>query len=233
MRILGIIPARGGSKGIPKKNIKLLNGKPLLAYTTEIALQSTLLTEVIVSTDNDEIIEIAKTLGVKVPFKRPSELAQDQTPTIDVVLHTLEWYEKQNVNFDAVCLLQVTYPFRTSAFLNAAIRKFISSDCDTLISVQEVPDQYNPHWAFEKNADGYLEIATGEKNIISRRQELPKVYHRDGAIYLTGTKTLTEVKSLFGRKICFIESLAENYINIDTFEDWKKAEYMINSYLKE
>src|SRR6187431_1191976 len=104
MKILCIIPARGGSKGVPGKNIKLLNGKPLLTYTSEIALQSKYLTEVIVSTEDEQIATVAKNLEIKVPFIRPMSLAQDKTPTIDAIIHALQWYENQNVFFDAVCL---------------------------------------------------------------------------------------------------------------------------------
>jgi CMP-N,N'-diacetyllegionaminic acid synthase len=227
MKILAIIPARGGSKGVPGKNIKLLNGKPLLAYTSEIALQSKYLTEVIVSTENEQIGEVAKRLGIKVPFIRPMALAQDNTPTIDAIIHALEWYENQSIFFDAVCLLQVTSPFRTVAFLDEAIRKFIASGCDSLISVQKVPHEYNPHWTFEQNPEGNLKIATGENQIISRRQELPTAYHRDGSIYITKTGVLLEQHSLYGKSTAFVESSKESYVNIDTIDDWKKAEEMI------
>lgn len=228
MKILAIIPARGGSKGVPGKNIKLLNGKPLLAYTSEIALQSNYLTEVIVSTEDESIMEVAKNLGVQVPFVRPMALAQDNTPTLDVIIHALQWYEKQHVFFDAVCLLQVTSPFRTLDFLDAAIEKFISTNCDSLVSVQKVPHEYNPHWTFEENEQGNLKIATGEAEIIPRRQELPTAYHRDGSLYITKTEVLLKEHSLYGKKIAFIESSSDFYVNIDTMEDWKKAEELIN-----
>ncbi|MBS7255486.1 acylneuraminate cytidylyltransferase family protein [Flavobacterium branchiicola] len=224
MRVLAIIPARGGSKGVPGKNIKILNGKPLLAYTSEIALQSKYLTEVIVSTEDEQIIKIAKSLGILLPFVRPMELAQDNTPTIDVIIHALQWYENQNVFFDAVCLLQVTCPFRTIEFLNEAIEKFIEKDTDSLVSVLKVPHEYNPHWTFEENDEGNLKIATGEKQIISRRQELPTAYHRDGSIYLTKTEVLLKEHSIYGKSITFIESNPEFHVNIDTMQDWKKAE---------
>jgi CMP-N,N'-diacetyllegionaminic acid synthase len=227
MRILAIITARGGSKGVPRKNIKLLNGKPLIAYTLEIALQSKYLTEIMVSTEDTEIIEVAQSLGIKVPFVRPTELAQDSTPTIDVIIHALQWYEKQYIFFDAVCLLQTTSPFRTLKFLDTAIEKFISSGCDSLISVQKVPHEFNPHWAFEVNDDGNLKIATGETEIISRRQELPMAYHRDGSIYITKTEVLLQQRSLYGKSIGYIESDPEFYVNIDTLDDWEKAESMI------
>ena len=195
MKILAIIPVRGGSKGIPGKNIKLLGGKPLLAYTSELALQSKYLTEVIVSTEDEPIGEVAKSLGVQVPFMRPMALAQDDTPTIDVLIHALEWYKNQTIFFDAVCLLQVTSPIRTLEFLDKAIEKFMASDCDSLVSVQKVPHEYNPHWTFEVNEEGNLKIATGEAEIIPRRQELPTAYHRDGSIYITKTDVLLKEHS--------------------------------------
>lgn len=232
MKILAIIPARGGSKGIPGKNIKLLNGKPLLAYTSEIALKSRYLKEVIISTDDTQIQETAKSLGLNAPFLRPEALAHDHTPTIEVIIHALKWYENQNIFFDAVCLLQVTSPFRTVEFLDKAIEKFIEKDSDSLVSVQKIPHEYNPHWAFEVNENGNLKIATGEIEIITRRQELPLAYHRDGSIYITKTQVLLKEHSIYGKSIAFIESDPESYVNIDTMEDWKKAEEMIQNRSK-
>jgi CMP-N,N'-diacetyllegionaminic acid synthase len=224
MRILGIIPARGGSKGVPRKNIKLLNGKPLLQYTTEIALESQYLTDVILSSEDKQIITVAESLGIQVPFIRPSALADDQAPTIDVIIHALQWYGNQAIFFDAVCLLQVTSPFRTVEFLDKAITKFMNSGCDSLVSVQKVPHEYNPHWTFEVNLEGNLKIATGEDQIISRRQELPDAYHRDGSIYITKTEVLLQQHSLYGKSTSFIESSPEFHVNIDTLADWEKAE---------
>ena len=232
MRILGIIPARGGSKGVPGKNIKLLNGKPLLQYTAEIASQSPYLTELILSSEDEAIITAGKEMKIHVPFIRPLALAQDNTPTIDVIIHALQWFENQGILFDAVCLLQTTSPFRTVGFLNKAVEKFMESDCDALVSVQKVPDEYNPHWTFEVNQEGNLKIATGEDQIISRRQELPDTYHRDGSIYITKTEVLLKEHSLYGKRIAFIESSPEDYVNIDTMQDWEKAEQMIKNNQK-
>ena len=173
MKILAIIPARGDSKGIPSKNIKLLGGKPLLQYTYETAKQTSFFSKIILSSDNQEIIEVAKKIGLEVPFIRPKELATDDTPTIDVVKHTLKFYKNQEMYFDAVCILQVTSPFRTVEFINTSIEKFITRKCDSLISVQKIPHEFNPHWAFILNDIGNLVIATGEDKIVSRRQELP------------------------------------------------------------
>lgn len=232
MRILGIIPARGGSKGVPGKNIKLLDGKPLLQYTSEIALESQYLAAVILSSDDNQIIKVAKSLGIQVPFLRPEELAQDTTPTIDVIIHALRWYENQAIFFDAVCLLQVTSPFRTVAFLDKAIEKFITSGCDSLVSVQKVPHEYNPHWTFEVNTKGNLKVATGEEKIISRRQDLPDAYHRDGSIYIMKTEVLLQQHSLYGKNTSFIESPPEFYVNIDMVADWEKAEQIIKNKQK-
>ncbi len=183
MRILGIIPARGGSKGVPGKNIKKLNGKPLIQYSSEVALASDKISKLIVSSDDDNIISISKELGIEVPFKRPLDLALDKTPTLPVIIHALEYFKSLGEEFEAVCLLQATSPFRTVEFLNDAIEQFIEKETDSLISVQKVPHEYNPHWVFQPNENGLLEIATGENEIISRRQDLPDTFHRDGSIY--------------------------------------------------
>ncbi|WP_282073724.1 cytidylyltransferase domain-containing protein [Polaribacter atrinae] len=229
MRVLGLIPARGGSKGVLGKNIKILGGKPLIQFTSDIALQSNLLTKVIVSTDDDAIIAVAEKIGLTVPFKRPANLANDKSPTLPVILHALEYLESKGECFDAVCLLQVTSPFRSVAFLDQAIHQFIEKDTDSLVSVLEVPHEYNPHWTFELDENQHLKIATGEEEIITRRQNLPKAYHRDGSLYITKTSVLKEQNSLYGKTISHIESPKEFYVNIDTLEDWQKAENIINS----
>lgn len=227
MKILAIIPARGGSKGVPRKNIKLLNGKPLIQYTAEVALKSKNLDKVIVSSDDSEIIVIAKKIGLEVPFIRPDNLANDTSPTLPVIQHALNFYKEQGIEFDAICLLQVTSPFRTVKFLDNAIQKFIEKDTDSLISVQKVPHEYNPHWVFEENNDKNLEIATGENQIINRRQDLPNAYHRDGSIYLTKVETILKENSLYGNSIAYMVSPKEFYVNIDTDKDWERAEEIL------
>ena len=224
MRILGLITARGGSKGVPKKNIKLLNGKPLLAYTVDAAKKSKLITEIALSSDDDEIIQTAIALGLNVPFKRPFELAQDATSSIDVVAHALQVYESKGVYFDAVCLLQPTSPFRKEGFIDAAIEKFTKQNTDCLLSVLQVPHEYNPHWTFLAHTNGTLTIATGEKEIIKRRQDLPPAFFRDGSIYITKTQVIKEKHSFYGESISYIESDPAFFCNIDTLKDWELAE---------
>ena len=230
MRILGLIPARGGSKGIPYKNIKLLNGKPLIQYTIETAKQSSLLSNVILSSDDEAIIDVSRRLGLEAPFTRPQELAADATPTLPVIQHALQFYLAQGLAYDAVCLLQTTYPFRPAGFLDRAIQTFIDRQTDSLISVLEIPSAYNPHWAFEATGEGALRIATGEKTIIPRRQDLPTAYHRDGAIYLTRSEVVLNQNSLYGESIAYIESSRSHYVNIDNMADWEMAEQIAKAY---
>ena len=190
MKILGIIPARGGSKGVPNKNVKYLNGKPLIAYTAEVALKSKLLSKVIVSTDDEKIAEVSRALGLDVPFMRPPNLAEDASPTLPVVKHALEFFKNKGESFDAVCLLQVTSPMRTLDLLEQCLLKFISNKHDSLISVIKVEDHFNPHWMFKENNEGGLFVATGEKKIIPRRQELPNAFYRDGSVYITKSNVI-------------------------------------------
>ena len=226
MRILGLIPARGGSKGVPKKNVKLLGRKPLLEYTIDDAKYSKYITEIVVSTDDEETAIAAEIAGCKPPFIRPNELAKDDSTSLEVVQHAIMYFENNGIFFDAVCLLQPTTPFREKGSIDKAIEEFISSKADCLISVLPIPHEYNPHWAFEENENGLLEIATGDEKIISRRQELPIAFHRDGAIYITKTEVLKN-GSLYGKSIAFIESNPDFYVNIDTMKDWEIAETLL------
>ncbi len=168
MKILGLIPARGGSKGVPRKNIKLLGDKPLIQYTIEKALACTSLTDVIVSTEDPEIATISRNLGAQVPFLRPAGLAEDSTPSIDVVIDVLLQLKRSHINYDAVCLLQPTSPFRAQEEIEECISKFILTEADSLISVKEVPHQYNPHWVFQPYKYNFLKLFGDSRKIITR-----------------------------------------------------------------
>jgi N-acylneuraminate cytidylyltransferase len=228
MKILALIPARGGSRGVLNKNIKSLAGRPLIQYTLDVAKQSKNLNKIVVSSDSEEIIAIATSLGAEVPFKRPGYLAKDNSTTLSVVRHALEYFLDIGEKFDAICLLQVTFPFRTVEVLEAALEKFILEKPDSLISVSKIPHVYNPHWAFEKNDSGFLRLFTDAQEIISRRQELPDTYFRNGSIYITKTEVVLNKNSLYGSKISYIELPREEVINIDTEEDWARAENYLN-----
>lgn len=222
MKILAIIPARGGSKGVPGKNIKILGDVPLIAYSINQANESQLITKTIVSTDDESIIKVAKKYHAEIPFVRPIELASDAASSISVVQHAIAFFEDNNEFFDAVCLLQPTSPFRAKGFIDKAISTFVNTDCDALVSVLKVPHEFNPHWVFEVNDSNCLQIATGEKEIIKRRQDLPNAFFRDGSIYLTKVETIKK-GSFYGEKLTYIESNPDLYVNIDTHEDWEKA----------
>ncbi|MCI5059228.1 MAG: acylneuraminate cytidylyltransferase family protein [Flavobacteriales bacterium] len=227
MKILGLIPARGGSKGVPRKNIKSLGGKPLLQYTYEAAAASKVLDKVILSSEDGEIIEVAQTLGLEVPFIRPRDFSQDTSGSLDVIKHALQFYVDKGEPFDAVCLLQTTTPFRSKTLIDQAVSKFVEERTDSLVSVREVPHEYNPHWVFEEDENSHLRIATGENEIIKRRQDLPKAYFRDGAIYITKSEVILKSNSIYGSSISYILNESEQYVNIDTMEDWASAESLI------
>ena len=234
MRVLGLIPARAGSKGIPGKNTRPLAGKPLIAYTIEQALAAAGLAAVMVSTEDQDIASIAQHLGAEVPFLRSPELAADDTPTVPVILEVLREYEKRQHRFDAVCLLQPTTPFRPSGLIDRAIAEFADSGADSLISVRPVPHEFNPHWVFEPDpTSGYLKLATGERSIIPRRQELPPAFHRDGAIYLVRTDLLIRSETLYGESIAFVVNDSPDFVNLDTMDDWHRAERIALNQLRQ
>jgi N-acylneuraminate cytidylyltransferase len=224
MKILGLIPARGGSKGVPNKNIKLLAGKPLIAYTITEARRSKSIADIVVSTDSGEIQSIAIQYNAEVPFLRPAKLATDTAKSIDVVTHALHTLKEHDRHYDAVILLQPTNPFRTAAFIDLAIGTYVENNYDSLISVLPVPHEYNPHWVFEPTPSGTLRIATGEQEIISRRQELPPAFFRDGSIYITSVEVLLSKHSFYGDKLGYVVADPTRHVNIDTMADWELAE---------
>ncbi len=231
MKLLAIIPARGGSKGVPRKNIKLLGGKPLIWYSFEAARVSGLFEDIVLSTDDAEIAETATSLGLSAPFLRPAELATDAAKSIDVVNHCLHFFEQQGKTFDAVVLLQPTSPFREKGIINKAFQLFVERQADSLVSVRKVPHQFNPHWLFEANEQGMLSIATGDKELIGRRQELPDAYYRDGQIYITKTTVLLRQQSFVGKQLTYVLNDSEgSAINIDDMSDWLHAEEFISTH---
>ncbi len=227
MRILGLIPARGGSKGVPHKNIRVLCGKPLLQYTADAALASRRLARVVLSTEDEEIADVGRYCGIEVPFMRPAELAEDETPMLPVVQHALTWFEKRGERFDALCLLQPTNPLRTTATIDGCIELFEKHEPDALITILPVPAEYNPHWVYYKSQDGGLRLSTGEAMPISRRQDLPEAFHREGSIYITRRDVVMEEQSLYGKRVLGYPLHAEQSVNIDHMRDWQRAEQLL------
>lgn len=222
--VLVIIPARGGSKGIPKKNIKELSGKPLIYYSIDIARGITSDENICVSTDSDEIMECVEKYGIKVPFKRPDELATDYIGTNEVLLHALKFYEDKGKKIDSILLLQPTSPFRKVQHIIEAY-KLYSNELDMLVSVKETAA--NPYYnCFEEDQNGYLVISKGDGKL-ERRQDAPKAYEYNGSIYIINPQALKE-KGLAGmKKIAKYEMDAFYSVDLDTMFDWKLAELMI------
>lgn len=221
MKILVIIPARGGSKGIPHKNIKPLNGKPLIHYTIDEAREIVSDEDICVSTDDPEIIKCVEDYGLKVPFVRPEELATDTAGTYEVLLHALKFYEKQGRHYDVVLLLQNTSPFRKAEQIKEAL-KLYTPDVDMVVSVKECAA--NPYYCvFEENSEGYLHVCKGEGNIF-RRQDAPKVYEYNGAIYIMNAEKLktTHMHNMQKRVKYVMDDLSS--FDLDTMWDWEMAE---------
>lgn len=228
IKVLGIIPARGGSKGVKNKNIKPLGGTPLIGYTIEAAKKS-LLDKCIVSTDSDEIAEVAQSLGGDVPFLRPAELATDSAKAIPVILHALEWIEKkEGVRFGAVMMLQPTTPFRTIEDIDSAIEKMATTNCDSVISVVDV-EGHHPARMKYMEGDKLIDPDFCEEYENQPRQELRPMYIRNGAIYLTKREVLLS-NSFKGSDCRALVCPLNRSANIDTEHDFAYAEWLLNQY---
>lgn len=231
MKILCVIPARGGSKGVKGKNIKPLAGKPLIVYSIQAALASNLF-KVIVSTDDDEIAKVAQNYGAQVPFKRPTHLATDTAKSIDVAKHALLEMEKiDNVEYDALMLLQPTAPFRTANDINDAIAILNNNkNADSVISVVDVLAHHPARMKYLKDG-ALIDPPFCEAYENQNRQELEPMYIRNGAIYLTKRDVLLN-NSYKGNKCMALIMPQQRSANIDTIEDFELAEWMYNKYLK-
>jgi CMP-N-acetylneuraminic acid synthetase len=229
MRVLGLVPARGGSKGVPRKNIRPLAGKPLLAFTAEAALLARRLDRVILSTDDLEIAECGRRCGLDVPFLRPRELAQDATPTLPVVQHALRFVEAAGERFDAVCILQPTTPLRRPEHIDACIDLLEGGAADCVMTVVPVPVEHNPHWVYFLREDGGLELSTGEATPIPRRQDLPPAFRREGSVYVSRRDVVMERGTLFGHRVMGYPLDPSGCVDINTAAEWALAERLIEA----
>jgi CMP-N-acetylneuraminic acid synthetase len=217
--VVAIIPARGGSKGIPRKNVRLLCGKPLIAYTIEAALSSRLIYRVVVSTEDEEIAEISKNYGAEV-IKRPEELARDDSPTIDAVMHVLNWFEERKEFFDIVVLLEPTSPLRKDNDLDNAISLFIENidKADSLTSLGEIHLE-NPH-IMKRVEGGVVKPFIENSERFHQRQQLPKVYFPYGVVYISKVETLKKYRTFYQeRTIPYFIERWQNY-EIDDIYDF-------------
>lgn len=226
MKILGIIPARGGSKGVPKKNIKLLNGKPLIAYTIEAARRAKSLSHVIISTESSEIARIAKRFGAKVPFFRPKKLANDTATTLSVLQHALKEYERiSGKKFSHVLLLQPTTPLRTPQDIDQAVRLMAKKRSkDALISCYN-GEGVHPRIMYTARS-GRNELFVAAPKEMTRRQNFERVYVRNGAIYLIPRELLLKGQ-MIGKNPLIMEMPRWRSINIDNPEDFELARIIL------
>lgn len=226
--ILVIIPARGGSKGIPHKNIKPLNGKPLICHTIDIAREVADDNDICVSTDDPEIIKCVEDYSLNVPFVRPAELATDTAGTYEVLLHALNFYEKQGIHYDVVLLLQNTSPFRNVQHVKEALALY-RPDIDMVVSVNEI--RSNPYYnCFEDGKDGFLKKTLDSSNYI-RRQDAPVTYEYNGAIYVINPESLKKMPlGKFTKRVKYVMD-SRHSLDLDTMDDWNFAEYLIQKGL--
>lgn len=221
MKPLFVIPARGGSKSIPKKNIKLFKGQPLIVWSIDVALELVSPERVIVSTDSQQIASVARHFGISAPHMRPAELATDTASTRDVLLDAMAEAERRGVEFDCVVLLQPTSPLRTADDVRAAMDAW-SPDLDMAVTVRPAP--CNPYYdCFETTADGFLRVSKGD-GLLTRRQDAPAAWQLNGAVYVITPASLREMEIGRMMRRVPVPMPAERSLDIDTPLDWKIAE---------
>lgn len=225
MRI-AIIPARGGSKRIPRKNIKLFHGKPIIAYSIEAAKQSGCFDKIIVSTDDQDIADIALKYGAEVPFLRPANISDDHATTMDVIQHAIEWCEKQSWDVDLVCCIYATAPFVLPEYINQGLSELVSSKADYAFSVTTFA--FPIQRAISLSAEGAVNMFSPEY-ADTRSQDLDEAYHDAGQFYWGKTSAFKEGKTIFSKYSKAVVMPRVRVQDIDTQEDWDLAEALYSA----
>ncbi len=223
MKVLGIVPARSGSKGIPGKNLRELAGKPLLQYTADPAKAAGIFDRLILTTDSEALAELGKEIGFEVPFIRPKELAGDDTPMLPVLQHAMNYLEKQGWHADIVVLLQPSSPLRKPEHIIRAVEMLKSGDCDSVVSVLEIPSMFAPQKALRIEA-GLLNFWSPDGDSITRRQQVETTYAREGTVYAVWRDVLMEKNTIYGDRCLPLVIPAEESLNLDALDDWDRAE---------
>jgi len=218
---IAIIPARGGSKRIPRKNIKLFHGKPLIAYSITTAINSGCFDKVIVSTDDAEIANISSRLGAEIPFLRPQSISDDFTTTLDVIKHALDWYEEKSIHIDRACCIYATAPFINESDLKKAYQLLLAEPLDYVFSATRYA--FPIQRALKINSAGTIEMFQPE-HIETRSQDLPAAYHDAGQFYWGTANAFREKRIIFGQHSKAILLPRKRVQDIDTPEDWELAE---------
>ncbi len=222
-RILGLINARGGSKGVLGKNNKILHGKPLIAYAIESALQSKLISKVLVSTDNTAIAENAKSYGADVPFMRPPELASDTAKQIDAIIHAIKFEEERGEHYDIICLLQPTCPLRNAEDIDGTLNRLIEAGADSTITVSPV-GIHHPMTLYSKDEENSLIPYIDADKAGVQRQNFKELFFRNGSVYAMKRDIIINDHSLYGKSTCGYLIPEERALNIDTPFDWDICE---------
>ena len=226
MTVLGVIPARGGSKGIPGKNLRVLAGRPLLAYTIEAALASQQLTRVVLSTDDPGIADVGRALGVEVPFMRPPELASDSAPMLPVLVHAVRALAGTGFRADAMVLLQPTSPLRRAEHIDAAIEMLRATGADSVVSVVEVPHQFSPVSVMTLDGDQLHPYLAGSQ--VTRRQDKLRVFARNGPAVLAVRAKVLEAGSLYGSDTRALLMSYPESIDVDEAADLERVEFVLS-----
>ena len=223
-KVVCVIPARGGSKGVPRKNIKILGSKPLIAYTIEQALQSKYIDRIVVSTEDREIADISRQYGAEVPFMRPVVLAGDQVATIDVLLHAINWLEEDKYAFDIIVLLHTTTPLRVVKDIDSCIEMLLGTKADNIFSVTEA--HRNPYFNMvEINQNGKVQLS--KKGTFTSRQSAPKVYDMNSSIYVWWKDLLKKETKIFLENSQVYVMPKIRSIDIDDDIDFRIAEVVM------
>lgn len=221
--VLGIIPARSGSKGIPNKNLRELAGKPLLGYVAEAARAAGVFDRIVLTTDSEEIAELGRRVGLETPFVRPKELAEDDTAMLPVLQHAVRFLEDEGWKPQIVVLLQPSSPLRTPQHIADAVEKLKGGNCDSVVSVIEIPHVFAPQKALRVE-DGFIRFWSDEAGSITRRQQLEPTYAREGTVYAVWRDVLMNNNSIYGDRCMPFVLPAEESLNLDTLDDWDRAE---------
>lgn len=229
-KFLAIIPARGGSKGLPRKNIKELNGKPLIAYSIEAAINSKIFDKIIVSTDDKEIAEVALKYGAEVPFVRPRELATDTADSMDVLFHTINFLKKNGEEYDYIMKLQPTSPLRTEKEILEATKLLFEKKAESIVSISEC--EHHPLWTNTLDSDKRLFNFIKEDIKHKNRQELPNYYQINGLIFLSEINNLLKTRDWYGEKSYAYICDNKKAIDIDNIIDFKLAEILLKNEVK-